>query len=201
MHGFLLTAKKVNLHSIARSLNFRMLLVSISVGVVSGLFIALVRLSLGLPGHKAFFWMTPLLIARLRGGCKIGTTAGGLFAAVTTYSLGANLAGGVLGMPIIGVAGIILDLAVNYIEQKGCSIRMKVLILGFAGIAANLVCLSKRMILPEGLSPHFILGFSGLWFKICSYAFFGLLSGAVAASSMKLINLSRTRNNQRVFIL
>ena len=101
MYGFLLTAKKVNLHSIAHSHQLKMLFVSISVGVISGLFIALFRLNLGMPGHKAFFWMTPVLIARLRCGCKIGTTAGGLFAALTTYSLGANLAGGAIGMPFI----------------------------------------------------------------------------------------------------
>ncbi len=186
MHGFLLTAKKVNLHSIAKNTQFKMLLLSISVGVFSGLFIALFHLNLGLPGHKAFFWMTPLLIVRLRGGCKIGTTAGSLFAAVTTYSLGANLAGGVLGMPIIGIAGMILDLAANYIEKNNYSFPLKALIIGFAGIVANLVCLSKRMILPEGISPHFIMGFSGFWIRICSYAFFGLMSGVVAVVSMKL---------------
>jgi hypothetical protein len=191
MRGFLLTAKKVSLHSIANSMQFRMLLVSISVGVMCGIFIASIRLGLGMPGHKAFFWITPLLIARMQGGCKIGTTAGSLFAAVTTYSLGANLAGGVLGMPVIGVAGVILDLAANYIEQNNFSVAMKVIILGIAGIAANLVCLSKRMILPEGISPHFIQGFSGFWFKICSYAFFGLLSGVAAALSMKLIRFNR----------
>ena len=142
--------------------------------------------------------MMPLLIARLRGGCKIGTTAGGLFAAVTAYSLGANLAGGALGMPLIGIAGMILDLAVNHIEQHNYSVPGKAVILGFGGILANLVCLSKRMILPEGLGPHFILGFSGFWFKIFSYAFFGLLSGVASALSMKLINHRKKKNNRNI---
>ena len=164
-----------------------MLLVSISVGVISGLFIALVRLNLGMPGHKAFFWMTPVLIARLRGGCKIGTTAGGLFAALTTYSLGANLAGGVIGMPMIVLAGMILDWTVNVIEKNKISGIAMILALGLAGIAANLVCLAKRMILPTGLNPHFIIGISGFWFKLFSYAFFGLLSGIVASISVWLI--------------
>ena len=114
MPGSLLTAKKTFVHSLVQSSQIKMLLVSISIGVLCGLFIALVRLNLGMPGHKAFFWMTPLLIARLRGGCKIGTSAGSLFAAITTYSLGANLAGGLLGMPIIVLAGMVLDLSVNY---------------------------------------------------------------------------------------
>ena len=163
-----------------------MLLVSISVGVISGLFIALVRLNLGLPGHKAFFWMTPVLITRLHSRCKIGATSGGLFAALTTYSMGANLAGGAIGMPIIVIAAVILDWTVNFIEKNNFSGPKMILLLGIAGAAANLVCLSKRMILPAGLSPHFILGFSGTWFKLCSYLFFGLLSGVVAAITFQL---------------
>lgn len=185
MPGFLLTAKKTNLHSIVHNLQFKMLLVSISVGVMSGLFISLVRLNLGMPGHKAFFWMTPVLITRLHSRCKIGTTSGGLFAALTTYSLGANLAGGIIGMPIIVIAAIILDWTVNLIEKNNFSGSKMILILGIAGAAANLVCLSKRMVLPVGLNPHFIFGVSGFWFKLCSYAFFGLLSGVVAAISVK----------------
>lgn len=186
MLGSLLIVKKVNLHSVIQSHQFKMLLVSISAGIISGLFIALVRLNLGMPGHKAFFWMTPVLIARLRGGCKIGTTAGGLFAALTTYSFGANLAGGVIGMPLIAVAGMILDWTVNFIEKNKFSGSKMIMILGIAGAAANLVCLSKRMILPVGLNPHFIFGVSGFWFRLCSYAFFGLLSGVIAAISVKL---------------
>lgn len=171
-----------------------MLLVSISVGVIAGLFIALVRLHLGMPGHKAFFWMTPVLIARLRGGCKFGSTAGGLFAALTTYSLGANLAGGVIGMPMIMLAGIILDGTVNFIEKNKISGAAMILTLGLAGVVANLICLSKRMILPTGLNPHFIFGVSGLWFNLFSYAFFGLLSGIVASISAQLwSNHSRRR--------
>lgn len=187
MLGYLSTVKKVNLHNLIQSLQFKMLFVSISVGIMSGLFISFVRLNLGMPGHKAFFWMTPVLITRLCGRCKIGTTAGGLFTALTTYSLGANLAGGTIGMPMIVLAGMILDWAVNFIEKRKISGVMMILILGIAGVIANLVCLSKRMILPAGISPHFIFGASGFWFRICSYAFFGFLSGIVASVSSKLI--------------
>lgn len=186
MPGSLLTAKKVNLNAIVRSYQFKMLLVSISVGVISGLFIALVRLKLGMPGHKAFFWMTPVLIARLRTGCKVGTTAGGLFAALTTASLGANLAGGVLGMPIIALAGLFLDWTVNFLEKNKISGAAMIFSLAVAGAIANLICFSKRLLSPEGLSPHFILGVSAFWFNILSYTFFGFLSGLVAAITARL---------------
>jgi hypothetical protein len=187
MSGSLLIAKRVNLHNVVQSHPFKMLMVSISVGILSGLFIAMVRLNWGLPGHKAFFWMTPVLIARLRGGCKIGTTAGGLFAALTTYSLGANLAGGVIGLPIIVLAGLILDWAVNVLEKNKVSTGFMILALGFAGLAANVVCLAKRMILPTGLSPHFIFGLSGAWVTLYSYMFFGFLSGIAAVIFAKLL--------------
>lgn len=164
-----------------------MLLVSISVGVMAGLFISLVRLKLGMPGHKAFLWMAPVLVARLLGKCKVGTTAGGFFAALTTYSMGANLAGGVIGMPMIVFAGIILDWTVNFLEKNRITGGGMILLLGLAGIIANLVCLAKRMILPTGLNPHFILGVSGFWFRLFSYALFGLLSGIVASISAQLI--------------
>lgn len=164
-----------------------MLLVSISVGVMAGVFISLVRLRLGMPGHKAFFWMTPVLIARLGGKCKIGTTAGGLFAALTTYSLGANLAGGIIGMPMIIFAAIILDWTVYFLEKNKISGAVMILALGLAGVAANLVCFAKRMILPTGLNPHFMFGVSGFWFKFFSYTFFGFISGIIAAISAKLM--------------
>ncbi|MHC4742948.1 MAG: hypothetical protein ACYS8Z_13615 [Planctomycetota bacterium] len=173
-----------------------MLLVSISVGVMSGLFISLFRLKLGMPGHKAFFWMTPVLIARLLGKCKVGTTAGGFFAALTAYSMGANLAGGVIGMPIIILAGIMLDCVVNFAEKKRISGGRMIVLLGLAGMVGNLVCLAKRVILPTGISPHFILGVSGLWFRVLSYAFFGLLSGVVASASVHLAK-RKSRNSSK----
>jgi len=176
-----------------------MLLLSISTGVFAGLFISLFRLNLGMPGHKAFFWMTPVLITRLSGGCRIGAAAGGLFAALTTYSLGANLAGGAIGMPVIVIAGMILDWAVSYIEKNKFSGLIMITILGFAGTAANLLCLSKRMILPVGLNPHFIFGVSGFGFRLCSYAFFGFLSGVVALAVAKLSVVKRLgKDNQRI---
>src|SRR3990172_944678 len=195
MLGFLLTAKKANVRAIVRSDQFKKLFVSISVGVMAGLFLSFARPKLGMPGHKAFFWMTPVLIARLLGGCKVGATAGGFFAALTTYSVGANLAGGVAGMPMIVLAGIILDWTVNFIEKNRISGWGMILLLGIAGVLANLVCLAKRMILPSGLNPHSFLGLSGLWLRPFSYAVFGLLSGIVASVGAQL--MMRTHHGLR----
>lgn len=163
-----------------------MLLASISVGIICGLFITWVKLNLGMPGHKGFFWMAPVLIARLRTGCKTGTTAGGLSAALTTYCLGANLAGGLIGLPLIVLAAAVLDVAVNYIEKNKSSFLITLSVLCLAGIAANIICLAKRMILPTGINASYIFGVSGFWFKILSYGFFGFLSGFTAAISTRI---------------
>jgi len=125
--------------------------------------------------------MTPVLIARLRGGCKIGATAGGGSAAVTTYLLGANLAGGVLGLPLIVLAGMFLDWVVNFFEKNKISGLSIIIGLAFAAAFANLICLAKRLYLPAGSSPTYFLGLSGFPLKVCSYAFFGFISGLTAA--------------------
>jgi hypothetical protein len=188
MSGFQSTAKKNNIGSLVHSDQFKKTLVCISVGIFSGLFIACVKLNLGLSGHKAFLWMTPLLIARFRTGAKIGVSAGAMFAALTVYSLGANLAGGLIGFPLIAVAAAILDSVANYIEKKKLPLFSMILLLAFAGIVANLVCLTKRMFLPTGISPHNLFGVDGMMFRAFSYMFFGAISGVVAAVTVKTVS-------------
>ena len=192
MSGFLSISKKNSLQTILKSHQFQILLASMSVGVISGVFIACVKLHLGMPGHKAFFWMTPVLIARLRGGCKIGTTAGGLSAALTVFFLGENLAGGVIAMPLILAAGGFLDWAVYFFEKNKISGLSMILGLALAATFANLICLAKRLFLPAGISPHYLLGLSGFPLKLCSYAFFGFISGLTAAIASRPKKIPKT---------
>lgn len=193
MPGFQSVAKKSSALSLVQTDQFRMTLVCISVGIFSGLFIACVKLNLGLSGHKAFLWMTPLLIARFRTGAKIGTAAGGLFAAMTAYSLGANLAGGLIGFPLIAVAGGVLDAVANYIEKNKVSLFSMILMLAFAGALANLICLFKRMFGAAGISPHNLLG-AGMGVRALFYVFFGSLSGIVAAIAVKTVGCLKGRD-------
>ncbi len=192
MRGYQLTEKRKNLQTIAQNDQLRMLLLSISVGAITGLVIAFVRLKLGLSGHKTFMWLTPVLITRLRSGCKIGTAAGGLSTAVTTYSLGANMAGGLIGMPLIVIAGLILDWVISKLQRhKIYGIRM-VIILTLAGGLVGLICLAKRMILPAGISATHTLGLSIFWGKMISYLIFGAMAGFVASIS----SLSAIKKNK-----
>ena len=162
----------------------------ISVGIFSGLAVvasrqlihSFSRTGLGLSGHKAFLWMTPLLIARFRTGAKIGATAGSMFAAMTAYSLGSNFAGGLIGFPMIGVAAAILDGAADFIEKRKLSGFSIIFILAFAGVAANLVCFNKRLLNPSGHANGSLIA------DLFLYMLFGMISGVVAAVTVKTIS-------------
>ena len=83
----------------------RGLAISLSVGVIAGCLAASLKLHLGLPGHKAIIWMTPVIAARLLGRCRIGTTAGAFTAAFVSLGSGGNLAGGLRQCCCVGSAG------------------------------------------------------------------------------------------------
>ena len=87
-----------------------------------------------------------------------------------------------------------LDVAVNFTEKNRFSNLMMILILGFACMFANLICLTKRMILPAGINAHFIFSVSGVWFKLFSYAFFGFISGFSAFMVIKLLRYKKNNH-------
>jgi len=195
MRGSLLIEKRADRwYSIVKSHSFRMLIASLAVGIIAGLFTAHVRLNLGLPGHKAVFWMTPVLLARLLGQCKAGATAGALAAAFTIFALGGNLAGGLLGLPLIGIVGVFFDAVIGYLEKYKIHILLIIPLLSLAAMSANLIMLAKRGLSPRGASPHFFLGMSGFWFDLLSYAFFGLLAGLIAAAGAYLTARRRAKS-------
>lgn len=181
-HGYLLTEKRAGLWS---SIFSREQLLATGaaagVGVLAGLFMAHVKLGLGLPGHKQFIWMIPVIIARITGKGKFGTTAGSLSAAFTTLAWGGNLAGGAFLLPLIGVAGIVLDTTIIFIENHKIPPLLAIPFITFTGIFANLICFIKRFAAPAGGHSHNFLGIASPLFDILSYAFFGLLAGLVGS--------------------
>ena len=195
MRGYLLTGKRGGRwNSMAQSRSFQMLIASLAVGVIAGLLAAHVRLHLGLPGHKAVFWMTPVLLARLLGRCRAGATAGALAAAFTSLALGGNLAGGLIGLPLVGVAGLLFDTVIGYIEKHKITILMKIPLVALCAMSANIIMLAKRGLGSLGAAPHFLFGVSGFWFELLSYAFFGLLAGLVAVTTAYLIERKRGKS-------
>jgi hypothetical protein len=96
-------------------------------------------------------------------------------------------------MPILGFAGLIVDLTIKFAQRKRASFAAAILIIGAGTAVANLLCLAKRMLVPVGIAPHFFFGVSGLWFKFASYAFFGFAAGAIGAALARIIQ----RKNRR----
>ncbi|MGB2986848.1 MAG: hypothetical protein WBE26_13330 [Phycisphaerae bacterium] len=173
---------------------WRMLLATGAVGVLAGLFMAHVRLHLGLPGHKALFWMIPVIAARLAFRSPAGATIGALAASFTTLGIGGHLAGGLAHLPLVGLAGIMLDVTIGLAERRALAVGWMIPLLGCAGLLANLVCFLKRVFPPSSFKLHVFWGYSGPWGSLVSYAFFGLLAGLIGATlGCILLRRKRTR--------
>ncbi len=160
----------------------RGLAISLSVGVIAGFLAASVKLHLGLSGHKAIIWMTPVIAARLLGRCRIGTTAGAFTAAFVSLGSGGNLAGGLLGLPLVGAAGALVDACIFRLEKHKASALTTIIVIALAAMLANLICCFKRLLAPAGIAPHNVLGGASVLLRVISYGFFGFLAGLIAAA-------------------
>jgi len=160
----------------------RGLAISLSIGVIAGYLAASLKLHLGLPGHKAIIWMTPVIAARLLGRCRIGTTAGAFTAAFVSLGSGGNLAGGLLGLPLVGAAGALVDACILRLERCKASALTTVIAVALAAMLANLICYGKRLLVPMGIAPHDMFGSATVLLRPMSYALFGLLAGLIAAA-------------------
>ena len=171
----------------------RGLAISLSIGVIAGYLAASLKLHLGLPGHKAIIWMTPVIAARLLGRCRIGTTAGAFTAAFVSLGSGGNLAGGLLGLPLVGAAGALVDACILRLERCRASALTTVIAVALTAMLANLVCYGKRLLVPAGIAPHDMFGSATVLLRPMSYALFGFLAGLIAAAGTHLF---RRRKNQ-----
>ncbi|MHC4539641.1 MAG: hypothetical protein ACYTEK_04770 [Planctomycetota bacterium] len=174
----------------------RGLAISLSVGVFAGWLAASWRLHLGLPGHKAIAWMTPVITARLLGRCRIGTTAGAFTAALISLSLGGNLAGGLLGLPFVGAAGMLVDACVLRLEKRRASTLTTIIVIAFSAMLANLICCAKRLLVPMGIASHEIFGSASILLRPVFYGLFGFLAGLIAAAGAHLIQRRQKPSQQ-----
>ncbi|UCC99303.1 MAG: hypothetical protein JSW66_05335 [Phycisphaerales bacterium] len=187
MRGYLWIEKRPALTEMALGPEgVRGLAVSLSVGVLAGCLAAYLRFHLGLPGHKALLWMTPVIAARLFGRCRVGTTAGALIAAFVSLGMGGNLAGGLPGLPLVGLAGALIDATVVQLEKRKTSVLTTIAAVAFSAMLANLICCAKRLFVPAGVTPHDIFGAVSLLARPLSYGLFGFLAGLIAAASAQL---------------
>lgn len=191
MHGYPLSESAADRWSrLASAVRLRRLLASAAVGVIAGLVVSHVRLHLGLPGHKVLLWLTPIVIARVLLKHPFGATVGVLSVACTSLALGENFAGGILFLPLVGIAGAIVDGAVAFAQKRHLPSILMVPLVGAAGATAGLACAVKRMLAPV-VHTHVIFGLTGPPARLLSYAFFGLLAGLIGAGVAVIVRKAR----------
>lgn len=193
MRGYLWIESKVTpMGALLGPEGVRGLAVSLSAGVIAGCLAACLRFHLGLPGHKALLWMTPVIAARLLGRCRVGTTTGALTAAFVSIGMGGNLAGGLPGLPLVGAAAALIDATVVQLEKRKASALITITAVAFSAMLANLICCAKRLLLPVGLTPHDIFGGLDVLIRPLSYGLFGFLAGLAAATAAHLLRSRKT---------
>jgi hypothetical protein len=154
----------------------------VAIGILSGIVVAYARTPIHWPGHKAVFWIAPVLGARLVTRTGAGASIGALATAITTFLLGGRIGGGIVLMPLIILAGIVLDLGVQWSERIHPSVWRRILLLALAGLIANLICFLKRLADPIGpfMSAR---NLDDLLFAGSSHAMFGCLAGLIGAAA------------------
>jgi len=191
MHGSLWTEKSRSMPAAARAAEMLgAFLVCLLVGALAGLVAAHLRLHLGLPGHKALVLMTPVIFARLIFRSPVGATGGMLAAALSSLAAGGGVIGATSHLPMVVAAGGLLDVAIGIAEGRRLAAVWTVVLVGLAGLAANLVMLAERLLTPV-FQWHQLFGASAQFARILSYAFFGLLAGVLGAGLGLLVRRRR----------
>jgi len=161
------------------------LLGCVAVGALAGLMTAFMdslHLGLQLPGHKVLFWMPPLIIARLLLCHPIGATAGAGATAIACMGCGANIAGGPAYVPLIVLAGSVLDAAAALAERRRLPAWLIIPLLGAAGAGGAMLCAVKRLMVPMP-RPHLLFSvIPDPAASVIIYAFFGLIAGLLGAA-------------------
>jgi hypothetical protein len=168
--------------------------IATAVGIVAGGVTACVKLHLGIPGHKAVLWMPLVIASRLLSGCRIGATVGSLSTAGAAYACGGNLAGDMTALPLIVVAGAVLDYFAN-MTRHHCSIWRILPIIAGGAMIANIICLAKRLSLPLLAGSHVLSGYSEPIYRVLSYATCGLAAGVAGVVLYALASKCRRRIN------
>ncbi len=180
MRGFAWIEKQTRLKSLYDPAGLGGLVLCLSVGVVAGLIASHARLHLRLPGHKVILWMTPVIIARLSGRFKFGATTGAIAAAITSLSVGGDLARNPLDLLLVGAAGVVLDVMISRVQKSKIPILVRMPVIAVAAMLANLILLGRKLFGAMGAGGYMRFTGRELYFRLLSYSVFGLISGILA---------------------
>jgi len=159
-----------------------------SLGLVSAALHTFLKLRLGIPGHAAVLWITPILVgrclARMRGAGTVASTS----AALGMYVLRGL---GTQWPPLLSVAtywavGPALDfyllLAQRFAGTGGRRLRglVGLVIMAVAGVVANYAHLASKVGLAV-IRPHAPrFGLAAGAYELATYLVFGLVAGLLA---------------------
>ena len=162
-------------------------LTCVAVGILAGVAVAFLRTPLHLPGHKALFWITPALAVRLRtrGARPRSATLSCTATILTTGLFGGNLGGGWSLLPLISLAGLLLDLSANFAEQKHLPLKLALPLFATAGLLANTLVFLKHLTDPH-TTPL------SLETMLLSHTLFGLLAALLATLTILLPKTKET---------
>lgn len=160
-------------------------------GVVSAGLHTWAKLRLGIPGHAAMLWLTPIIVARclvpLRGAATVGTTAAalGLYA---FHGLSPRWPM-VLSVSTYWLVGPALDIAVAQFDRLAAALGrsrssltgpLRFVFVPLAGVVANYAHLVLK-ILNGVIRPHAPrLGLGAGAYEVATYFVFGLVAGIMA---------------------
>ncbi|MCK5175275.1 MAG: hypothetical protein KAR47_17910, partial [Planctomycetes bacterium] len=89
--------------------------------------------------------MTPVIIARLSGRFKFGATTGAIAAAITSLSVGGDLARNPLDLLLVGAAGVVLDVMISRVQKSKIPILVRMPVIAVAAMLANLILLGRKL--------------------------------------------------------
>jgi hypothetical protein len=160
----------------------------VSLGLAAAVLHTCLKLRLGIPGHAAILWLTPLLLARWLAPMTAAASVSSTSTAVGLYCFG----GFSLRWPLVltfgtfWLVGPVLDLYVLLVERMaprrrmGAGSRLGLVLLPLAGVVGNFAHLGLKVLFGT-MRPHVArLGLGAGLYEAVTYLVFGLAAGIAA---------------------
>jgi len=176
-----------------------------ALGVAAAALQTWARLRLGVPGHSAMLWLTPIIVGRCLVPRKAAGTVCSTVTAVGLYAFG----GFSLRWPVVlsfgtyWLVGPALDFYVSLIEAVSSSLgrkdyrfpgRLAVIVLPVAGVVGNYAALFSK-VLFQVIRPHRArFGIAPGVYEIVTYLVFGLVAGSLAYVATRPFPGRKTEN-------
>jgi len=171
---------------------------------------ACARLRLGIPGHSAVLWLTPLLLARSLAPAAGATTIAATVSSVTRFAVGGFSLRwpAALSFVTYWAVGPAIDYYVSLVERLDEAAgrgdrdgRFGLPSMLLAGIVGNYAHLAAKVGLGVIRSHVPYPGLDPGWYELTTYFFFGAIAGAMACCLRRPFISRRGRRARAAFTL